>query len=131
VKNLWHSCGRFTIEALFASANPATLRLARKLIAVVTTLGDIQVIPQKTRLVFVARVRFAGLVPRKDHIIVTFALQRRVKSARIERIIDYGQRWQAHQVRIRSATDIDDTMRAWLEESFRVVGLQRDLDPSA
>jgi hypothetical protein len=93
----------------------------------VKALGDVQVIPQKTRLVFVARVRFAGIVPRKDHLIATFALQRTVRSKRIERYIDYGPRWQAHQVRIRSASEIDEGLRGWLEESYKVVGLQSDL----
>lgn len=126
-RNLWHSCGRFTIETLFASAGPAALALARKFVAAVKSLGDVQVLPQKTRLVFVARVRFAGIVPRKDHLIATFHLQRKLRSNRIERCIDYGPRWQAHQVRIRSAADIDEQLRGWLEESYNVVGLQSDL----
>jgi len=85
------------------------------------------VVPQKTRLVFIARVRFAGIVPRKDHFILTFALHRKVRSKRVERHIDYGPRWQAHQVRIRSSADIDEDLRKWLEESYSVVGLQSDL----
>src|SRR5215813_15207568 len=125
-RKLLHSCGRFTIEALFASAEPAVLRLARKFISIVKSLGDVQVIPQKTRLVFVARVRFAGIVPRKDHFIATFALRRKVRSNRVERHIDYGPRWQMHQVRIRTAAEIDHDLRGWLKESYSVVGLQSD-----
>lgn len=116
------SCGRFTIQALFARSDAKALGLARKLIAAVKALGDVQVVPQKTRLVFVARVRFAGLVPRRDHVVATFALQRELKNSRIERVIDYGPRWQAHQIRIRSIEDIDPILRSWLEESYRSVG---------
>jgi|SRR3990172_1157691 len=75
-KNLWHSCGRFTLEALFASSEPRVLALAKRYVAILRSLGDVQVIPQKTRLVCVARVRFAGLVPRKDHFVAGFALHR-------------------------------------------------------
>jgi hypothetical protein len=60
-RNLWHSCGRFTLDALFAKAEPDVVALARKYIDMLQALGDVQVIPQKTRLVCVASVRFAGL----------------------------------------------------------------------
>jgi predicted transposase YbfD/YdcC len=60
-RNLWHSCGQFTLKALFAGAAPGDLELARAYVAMLHSLGDVQVIAQKTRLVCVARVRFAGL----------------------------------------------------------------------
>jgi hypothetical protein len=94
---------------------------------VLRSLGDVQIIPQKTRLVCVARVRFAGLTPRKDHFVASFALHRWLKNTRINRTHDYGPRWRAHFVPIWSAVDLDDELRAWLQESHDVVGLQRDL----
>ena len=59
-RNLWHSCGEHTLEALFAGAGPEALDLAREYVALLESLGDVQVLAQKTRLVCVARVRFAG-----------------------------------------------------------------------
>jgi len=53
-KNLSHSCGRFTLEALFARSDPSVLGLARRFVSILRTLGDVQIIPQKTRLVCVA-----------------------------------------------------------------------------
>jgi hypothetical protein len=73
-RNLSHSCGSFSLEALFAASTPDTLDLARDYIAMLSSLGDVQIIPQKTRLVAVARVRFAGLVPRKNGFLANFAL---------------------------------------------------------
>ena len=73
-RNLWHSCGRFTLEDLFSTARPGVLDVARKYVTMLESLGDVQVIPQKTRLVCVARVRFAGLYPRKIGFQVAFAL---------------------------------------------------------
>jgi hypothetical protein len=126
-RNSWHSCGRFTLEALLAASEPAVLALARRYIALVQSLGDVQVIPQKTRLVFVARVRFASLMPRKDHFVAAFALQRRLKNPRIIQLIDYGPRWQMHHLRIERTGDLDDELRAWLRESHDVVGMQKDI----
>jgi hypothetical protein len=90
-------------------------------------LGDVQVIPQKTRLTCVARVRFAGLQPRKDDFLASFALHRWLESPRIIKKTDYGPRWRAHSVLIRTRADLDDELRAWLQESHDVVGMQSDL----
>ena len=129
-RNLWHSCGRFTLEALFSGSTPEILAAARKYVALLESLGDVQVLPQKTRLVAVARVRFAGLYPHKNDFLASFALHRWLASPRIVKTTDYGPRWRAHFVRIRSADDLDDELRAWLQESHDVVGMQSDLAES-
>ena len=126
-RNLWHSCGRFTLKALFSGSAPGVLAAARKYVALLESLGDVQVLPQKTHLVAVARVRFAGLYPRKDDFIASFALHRWLANHRIVKTVDYGPRWRAHYVRITSAADLDDELRAWLQESHDVVGMQSDL----
>ena len=126
-RNLWHSCGTFTLEGLFPRSEPAVLELARKYVVMLYTLGDVQVIPQKTRLTCVARVRFAGLQPRKDGFLASFALHRWLDSPRIVKTVDYGPRWRAHFVPVRAAVDLDDQLRAWLQESHDIVGMQSDL----
>jgi hypothetical protein len=126
-RNLWHSCGRFTLEDLFANADQQTLRLARRYVATLHTLGDVQVIPQKTRLVCVARVRFAGLEPRRHGFLVNFALHRWLDSPRIVKTVDYGPRWRMHYVRVGSEADLDDELTGWLRESHDSVGVQSDL----
>jgi Domain of unknown function (DUF5655) len=125
--NLWHSCGLFTLDDLFAKARPAALELARKYVAVLYTLGNVQVIPQKTRLVCVARVRFAGLEPRKDGLLANFALHRWLDSARIVKTAGYGPRWRAHYLLVQTEADINDELMAWLQESHDIVGMQSDL----
>jgi Domain of unknown function (DUF5655) len=123
-RNLSHSCGSWSLETLFARSTPHALGLARDYVVMLHSLGDVQVIPQKTRLVAVARVRFAGLAPRKDGFVANFALHRWVSSPRIVKTEDYGPRWRFHHVRVHSAADLDDELRAWLQESQNVVGLQ-------
>ena len=125
-RNLWHSCGQHTLEALFAGAAPGVLELAREYVAMLRSLGDVQVIAQKTRLVCVARVRFAGLSPRKRGFQATFALHRWLDSPRIVKRVDYGPRWRAHHVMVQARADLDDELRGWLQESHDVVGLQAD-----
>jgi hypothetical protein len=126
-RSLWHSCGRYSLEALFSRSTPGILAAAREYVTLLESLGDVQVLPQKTRLVAVARVRFAGLYPRKNDFLASFALHRWLTNSRIVKKIDYGPRWRAHYLRIASAADLDDELRAWLQESHDVVGTQSDL----
>jgi hypothetical protein len=126
-RNLWHSCGRFTLTALFKGARPGVLVLAREYVRMLRSLGDVQVIPQKTRLVCVARVRFAGLYPRKTGFRVAFALRRWIDHPRIVKTVDYGPRWRGHFVAVQSKADLDGELQAWLQESHDTVGVQDDL----
>ena len=126
-RNLWHSCGRFTLEALLSGSTPEILAAARKYVELLQSLGDVQVLPQKTRLVAVARVRFAGLYPGKHQFLASFALHRWLRSDRIVKTVDYGPRWRAHFVRVASTADVDHELRLWLQESHDVVGTQSDL----
>jgi len=121
-RNLWHSCGSFTLEDLFAGSGPGVLELARQYVEMLHALGDVQVLPQKTRLTCVARVRFAGLHPRKKGFRASFALERWLDSPRIVHTEDYGPRWRIHHVDVRRVDDLDDELRAWLRESYDTVG---------
>jgi hypothetical protein len=129
-RNLWHSCGRFTLAALFTGARPGVLALAREYVRILQSLGDVQIIPQKTRLVCVARVRFAGLYPRKTGFLVAFALRRWIENPRIVKTADYGPRWRGHFVAVQSKADLDGELRGWLQESHDTVGVQDDLTRS-
>lgn len=128
-RNLWHSCGLFTLEELFAGAEPSVLELARTYVSMLRSLGDVQVIPQKTRLVCVARVRFAGLSPRKDGFLASFSLHRWLDSPRIVRTADYGPRWRGHFVLVQAEADLNDELKAWWQEAHDIVGLQSALGP--
>lgn len=110
-RNLWHSCGRFTLASLFRGARPRVLALARKYVQTLRSLGDVQVIPQKSRLVCVARVRFGGLYPRKRGFVAAFALRRWIDSPRIVKTVDYGPRWRGHFVVVQFPADLDDELR--------------------
>jgi hypothetical protein len=112
------------LEGLFGGAAPGVLELARAYVAMLQSLGDVQVIPQKTRLVCVARVRFAGLTPRRHGFQAGFALRRWLDSPRIVRKVDYGPGWRGHFVMVRASTDLDDELRGWLQEAHDQVGSQ-------
>jgi Domain of unknown function (DUF5655) len=126
-RNMWHSCGAFTLEDLFAKSAPDVIELARRYVELLRSLGPVQVIPQKSRLVCVARVRFASVYPRRRGFLAGFALRRWLDSPRIAKTEDYGPRWRYHFVLVQSEADLDDELRGWLQESHDTVGQQDDL----
>ena len=126
-RNLWHCCGDYTLEDLFSRAEMGVLHLARRYVDLLHGLGDVQVIAQKTRLVAVARVRFAGLSPRRNGFLSAFALRRWLDSPRIYRKADYGPRWRGHYVLVQAEPDLDDELIGWLQEAHDTVGMQDDL----
>ena len=64
---------------------------------------------------FVSRRR-AGSVHVCDH-----------RGPRIVKHADYGPRWHGHFVVVQSESDLDDELKAWLQEAHDVVGLQSGL----
>jgi hypothetical protein len=130
-RNLFHSCGRYTLDSLLAASDPLVQRAARRYVAMLATLGDVQLLPQRSRLVCVARVRFAGLYAQKRSFLAAFALRRWLDSPRIEKRADYGPRWRGHFVRIHVEDEVNDELRAWLQEAHDTVGLQAADRPPA
>lgn len=119
-KNMWHSCGKYDLAALFARSEPRVLNLFRKFARLVRTCGPAKMIQQKTRVVFMTRVRFAGVYPRKNHFVASFALARRLKSPRITRIEEYAPHFIGHSLEIHSQEDLNDELHDWISESFSV-----------
>lgn len=125
-RKMWHSCGKYITEALFARSEPHVLMLFKKFAKMVRECGPATVIPQKTRAVFMVRVRFAGAYPRKTHLHVGFALARRLKNPRIKRIEEYAPHFIGHMVEVHNEAHLDAELKGWIRESFGV-GAQRHL----
>jgi hypothetical protein len=62
-----------------------------------------------------------------DGFLASFALHRWLDSPRIIKTEDYGPRWRFHFVSVRGEADLDDELKAWLQESHNIVGMQSDL----
>ena len=127
-RHMWHSCGRHTVEQLFAKSEPRVLALFREFAEFVRRCGsDVELVPQKTRAVFMARVRFAAATPRKDHFLVHIILPRALVHPRVVKHEFYPPRWHLNYVRIASSADLDDTLLGWLRHSHAWYGRQEGL----
>ncbi|HEY8188077.1 MAG TPA: DUF5655 domain-containing protein [Pyrinomonadaceae bacterium] len=119
-RNLWHSCGKYTLEELFARSEPHVLPLFKKFAKMVRACGPVRMIPQKSRVAFQVRVRFAGAYPRKSHVLCGFALPYRSADPRFVKIEEYGRHFVGHLFSVASEADLDEQVQRWLHEAYEV-----------
>lgn len=121
-KNMWHSCGKFDLKALFANSDPCVFKLFKKFEKMMRACGPLRMIPQKTRVVFQVRVRFGGCYPRKNYLLCSLALARTMQHPRIHEITKYARHFIGHMFRIRALDELDDEIQAWMRESYEAGG---------
>jgi hypothetical protein len=121
--HVWHTCGVYDLEALFARSAPPVFAVYQRLAAIIAACGPVTVIPQKTRLVFQTRIRFVACIPRKTYLHCHFLLARRLDSSRFFKIETFLPLY-AHHVRFASLEELEAEVEAWACESY-AVGEQR------
>ena len=99
---MWHACGDYSVEKFLA--------------------------PAKTRIAFMARVRFAAVNAISDRgMTITFALPGPMRHRRIRRVENIAPGWYGHWMRITSPDELDNELLGWLRESYRLMGMQERL----
>jgi hypothetical protein len=121
-KNIWHACGKFTLQELFARSEPHVIKLFNKFAEMIRACGPVTMIPQKTRVVFQVRVRFAGCYPRKSHLLCGLALPRVDNDSRFFKTEKFAPHFIIHSFRVYCDADLDDKVQQWMCESYKVGG---------
>ena len=83
------SCVTVPLDDLFARSTPAARAAFDACVALIDRCGPVEVIGQKTRIVIMARVRFAGATVLRDRVRLNIALTRRIEAPWVERIDTY------------------------------------------
>jgi hypothetical protein len=122
--NVWHSCGRYSLKALFAKSEPNVRRAFRKLTRMVRVCGPVTMIPQKTRVVFMVRTRFVAVYPRKRAMEIGIELAHRHPDPRFHRIETYSRHMHGHYLRVEDEKQLDAQVQRWLREAY-MVGAQK------
>ena len=125
--NQLHSCGRFPLDDLFAGGELSTRRSFDRFVELVESCGPVKVIPQKTRIAFQVRMRFATIFPRKRYLRGHFILARRRDEPFFDRIQRFSSRNYVHEFRLDSEGQLNEVFLDCLMEAYKV-GEQRHLD---
>jgi hypothetical protein len=125
-----HSCVTVPLETLFAKSTPGARAAFDAYVALIARCGPIEVIGQKTRIVIMGRVRFAGATVLRDRVRLNIALTRKVRAPWVESIETYlNGRWNAHRFVARSPADLDaiPELASLVCEGYRDLGMQGSL----
>jgi hypothetical protein len=126
-RNQWHSCGSFQLDDLFARCDPKVRRLFDELVKIVQECGPVTVIPQKTRIAFQARMRFAAVTPQRMSLRGHLVLAQPYASPCFEKVESISPRNHLHVFRIESDSDLANDFGHWVREAYKV-GCQEHLD---
>ena len=125
-----HSCVSVPLDVLFARSSPAAREAFDAFAAMVARCGPVEIIGQKTRIVIMARVRFAGAVVLRDRVRLNIALTRQLDAPWVERIDTYmNGRWNAHHFVVHSPEELGaiGELPALVCEGYRDLGMQGTL----
>jgi hypothetical protein len=125
-----HSCGKFDLETLFARSSPNVRQLYNRFAALVKTCGPVIVLPQKSRVAFQVRMRFAAVMPQRACLKGHLVLARRVHASCFERVDSLSPRSHVHEFRLESDAQFTPEFGAWVGEAYKV-GRQEHLGRKA
>jgi hypothetical protein len=119
-KNLSHSCVRVRLADHFRGKPAERRRTWNKWVATARACGPVTAYAQKSRIVIMARVRFAGAVVHNSYLDAGLWLRRRADHPRLRRVENFGVLGYGLHFRLESPDDIDDALAALMCEAYRV-----------
>jgi hypothetical protein len=118
--NLWHSCGRRSYDQLFARSEPHVRLTFDRLARLARRCGPVRIYPQKTRVVFQSRIRFAHGHPQKRLFLAGFLLPRHASSPRFSKVLDgLSRHFKVCYVPLRSEQEVDAAVARWMRRAYR------------
>lgn len=97
---------------------PASRQLYRELLAALRPLGSFREEVKKTSIHLVRESAFAGVHPRKQHLLLTIKAAKPLRSARISKTEQVSKnRWHL-ELKLTAAQEIDAELWGWLQEAY-------------
>ncbi|MDQ1279502.1 MAG: hypothetical protein QG670_764 [Thermoproteota archaeon] len=120
-KNMWHSCGSWSLESFFEGKGLKAREFFETLVSLTRRCGSFEFAPTKTAVYFMVRVRFAQ-VYRVSEKGMTFGfwLKRKIDNTRFSRVDYIPKNNWVYTVRITRREELDEEVLSWLCEAYKV-----------
>ena len=112
----------YTVTDHFVNKDPSVRVLYDQLVSLLKTFGPIEEDPKKTSIHLNRKSALAGIETRKNNFLLTIKSDHSIKSPRVEKVEKISSRRFYHKVRISSPDDIDEELKAWLQEAYALSG---------
>ncbi|MDH3530990.1 MAG: DUF5655 domain-containing protein [Acidobacteriota bacterium] len=122
-ENMWHSCGVYDLESHFEGKDPVVRDLFDRYRELVESCGKVVCYPQKTRIVFQKRIRFASCQTRKNSLRCGLILPAKYPNVKnLTKIESYGPRSHGHYFEMNVPEDFDAVFAELVLEAFQAGG---------
>jgi hypothetical protein len=126
-RNQSHTCRPLgELDAHFTGKDAAVRETFERIVEVVRALGPVEVLAEKTRIAFHARMSFAAFMPRVHWLDGHVVLAELLDSERFTKIEVYSARNVLHAFRLRDPAEVDAEVVDWFTRAY-AVGQQRHL----
>lgn len=122
-KNLWHSCGRYSLASHFKGKPKILRKTFDRFVSLAKECGPVTVYAQKSRIVIQKRVRFAGAVVRSTWLDAGIWLKRKIKHPLLIRVESYGNLGYGLRFRLERPEDIDSSLAKLVREAYEIAKL--------
>ena len=119
-RNIWHSCGHYRLADHFQGKASILRETFDRYVEEARRYGPVTVYAQKTRIVMQGRVRFAGVVVRKDWLDAGMWLKRIVTHPRLVKTESFGRLGYGHHFRLCNPNEIDAALVKFLGEAYAI-----------
>jgi hypothetical protein len=122
--NASHSCVNVELDAHFYRASPSVRAAFDRLVDLAQVDGPVSIVPQKTRIVLAAPMRFLAVQVRRDRLVGHVFAERALAHGVVTEIVPdaYGTGLFMHRLSIRSADDLDEPFAELVREAGARVG---------
>ena len=128
--NMWHSCGNYDLDTHFTNSEPHVRETFEAVVRATQTFGPVTVYAQKTRIVFMVRVRFGGVVTRRRWLNLSLWLTERVQHPRLVHTDVFGPRSYGMRFKLGSPDQVDEDLIRLIGHAYSV-GQQKHLRSQA
>jgi hypothetical protein len=123
-----HTCTRLgRVDDHFAGSDPIVRATFDRVLAVVGSLGPVQVLAEKSLIALHVRMSFAAFTPRRRWLDGHLVLAREATHPRVRRVEVFSPRNVLHAFRLASPDDVDSAFAGLLAEAYQV-GRQEHLN---
>lgn len=111
----------FTIDALFVGKSPQVRATYERILDEISRIGPFTEEPRKKSIHLLHSVAFAGMHPRKGHLILTLRTDRPIEHPRVNRSEHVSaNRWHV-EIKLSDPSEVDANIVDWLRLAMELV----------
>lgn len=115
-----HSCQVVPLSAHRAKAPPEVRRIYDAVVAFLRTCGPLDAVPTKSGINLLSRTSLGGIHLQKSKARLGLVMTRRVRSPRIQRVLQISPRSFVHYIDVATVAEVDKELKSWLAAAHEV-----------